>query len=55
MKKYHTVMGWCQHCYTLVKLEYHDFEVKDKLHQRLVCTQCGKTTVTWHHAKWKKE
>lgn len=53
MKKEYAT-GWCQHCDEMVKLEYHYLKTKDILHERLTCTQCGKNTVIWHHAKRKR-
>lgn len=44
-------IGWCQHCQKQLELEYHEFKTKDIIHQKWVCTKCGKTTVIWHYAR----
>jgi len=44
-------IGWCQHCHEQLELKCCEFKTKDKIHQRWICTKCGKKTVIWHYAR----
>lgn len=44
-------IGICQHCHEQLELKHYEFRTKDVLHQRWVCTKCGKRTVIWHLAR----
>jgi len=44
-------IGWCQHCHEQTELEYYEFKTEEEIHQKLVCTKCGRRTVIWHYAR----